>query len=69
MVLDHRQVIPDYPVIHESMCPDRYPETHAPLVPLAQAGPTHHSPVKGSRSLSKLRLQAPRPESRIQCGT
>ena len=33
MVLDCRQVVPDYPTIHESMCPARYPKTHAPLVP------------------------------------
>ena len=55
-VLDCRQVVPDYSAIRELMCPAGYPETHAPLVPQAQAGPTHHSLVKGSRSPSKLRL-------------
>ena len=64
MVPDYRQVIPDYPVIHESMCPAGYPETHALLIPQAQAGPTPHSPIEGSRSPSKLGLQAPAPESR-----
>ena len=68
MVLDRRQVVPDYPTIRESMCPAGYPETHAPLVPQAQAGPIHHSFVKGYRSPSKLGLQAPTPESRTQCG-
>ena len=48
--------------------PAGYPETHTPLVPQAQAGPTHHSLVKGSRSPSKLGLQAPTPESRTHCG-
>ena len=62
-MLDYRQVIPDYPVIRESMCPAGYPKTHALLVPQAQAGPTHHSLVKGSRFPSKLGLHAPTPES------
>ena len=62
-VLDYRQAVPDYPTIHESMCPAGYPKTHALLVPQAQTGPTQHSPVKGSRSPSKLGLQAPTPES------
>ena len=63
-VLDHRQVVPDYLAIRESMGPIGYPKTHAPLVPQAQVGPTHHSTVKGSRFPSKLGLQAPTPESR-----
>ena len=67
-VLDYKQVVLDYPAIHESMCPARYPKTYAPLVPQAQAGPTHHSPITGSRSLSKLGLQAPAPMSQTQYG-
>ena len=63
-VLDYTQVVPDYPAIRVSMYPAGYLKTHTPLVPQAQAGPTHHSPVKGSRSPSKLELQAPTPESR-----
>ena len=55
-VPDCRQVVPDYPAIRESMCPAGYPETHTPLVPQAQAGPTHYPPVMGSRSPSKLGL-------------
>ena len=47
MVLDCRQVVPDYPAIRESMCPAGHPETHAPLVPQVQAGPTHYPPVTG----------------------
>ena len=68
MVLDYRQVVPDYPTIRESMCPAGYPETHAPLVPQAQARPTHYPPIMGSRSLSKLGLQTPTPESQTQYG-
>ena len=56
MVLDCRQVVPDYSAIHESMCSAEYPKTYAPLVSQAQAGPTHYSPTKGSRSPSKLGL-------------
>ena len=62
LVLDYRQVIPDHVAIREPMYPSWYPKTHAPLVPQAQAGPTHHPPVMGSRSPSKLGLQAPAPE-------
>ena len=44
------------------------PETHALLVPQAQAGPTHHSSITGSRFPSKPGLQAAAPESQTQCG-
>ena len=37
----------DSAAIHEPMSPAGYPKTHAPLVPQAQAGPTHHSPILG----------------------
>ena len=46
----------------------RYPETHDLLVPQAQVRPTHHSRIMGSRSPSKLGLQAPTPEFRTQSG-
>jgi hypothetical protein len=35
------------------------PKTHASLAPQAQVRPTYFTPVKGSRSSSKLGLQAP----------
>ena len=38
--------------------PAGYPETHAPLVPQAQTEPTRPTPIKGSRSPSKLGFQA-----------
>ena len=53
----------DSAAIREPMCLAGYPKTHALLVPQAQVGPTHHPPVKGSRSLSKLGLQAPASKS------
>ena len=46
-VLNMRQAVSDRPAIRESMCPAGCPETHAPLVPQAQAGLTHHPPVPG----------------------
>jgi hypothetical protein len=45
--------------IHESMCPAGYLKTHASSMPQAQTRPTRFTPVKGSRSPSKLGLQAP----------
>ena len=46
-VLNRRQAVPDRPAIRESMCPAGCPENTRPLVPQAQAGPIHHSPILG----------------------
>jgi hypothetical protein len=43
-------------------------KTHASLAPQAQVRPTRSTPVIGSRSLSKLGLQAPTLEARPQSG-
>ena len=37
----------DSAAIREPMCPAGCPKTHVPLVPQAQAGLTHHSPIPG----------------------
>ena len=64
-VLDHSQVstVSQKRQFANQCIPAGYPKTHAPFVPQAQARPTHHSPIKGSRSPSKLEPQAPTPES------
>jgi hypothetical protein len=41
-------------------------KTHVSLVPQAQTGPTHSTPIEGSRSSSKFGLQAPTLETRSQ---
>jgi hypothetical protein len=43
-------------------------KTHASLALQAQLRPTRSTPIKGSRSPSKLGLQAPTLEARSQCG-
>jgi hypothetical protein len=54
--------------IRESICPAGYPEKHTPHSPQARARPTRSTPVTGSRSPSKLGLQAPTLEARPQSG-
>ena len=67
-MLELRQVVPER-WWFAKQCPQLgTPKTHAPLVPQAQAGPTHYPPVMGSRFPSKLGLQAPAPKSRTECG-
>ena len=58
-VLNHRQAVPDNPAIRRSMCPAGCPETHAPLVPQAQAGLTHHPPVPGVQVLVQTWTPSP----------
>ena len=60
-MLNYRQVVPDFPVIRESMPPAGTPKTHAPLVRQAQAGPTHHSPVLGVQVPVQTGTPSPRP--------
>ena len=61
MVLDLRQVIPDFLTIRESMPSAGYPKIHAPLVPKAQAGPTDPPPVLGVQVPVQTRTPSPRP--------
>jgi hypothetical protein len=67
--LDHSQVIPSQKWRFMNQCiPAGYSETHVSLVPQAQIRPTHSTPIEGSRSPSKLGLQAPSLETRSQYG-
>ena len=68
-VLDTKQVIPDYPAIRELMPPSWVPRKHTPRL---YPGYKQDQPItllsQVSRSLSKLGLQAPAPESQTQRG-
>ena len=57
-VLDHSQVstVSQKWRFMNHCIPAGYPETHASLVPRAQKRPTRSTPIKGSRSPSKLGL-------------
>jgi hypothetical protein len=69
-VSDHSQVVPSHRNgnLRINMPSWVSQKTHVSLVPQAQMRPTHSTPVKGSRSMSKLGLQAPSLEAQPQYG-